>query len=457
MKAVGIDIGTTTISATVIDASDLRVIEKYTISNGTFVQPAPSWERIQDIHQIAAKSQALLEGILAAHPDIRAIGLTGQMHGIVYVDKAGTAVSPLFTWQDGRGNLPCFDGKSLCSMLEEEHHVKAATGYGMVTHLYHVKKGIVPEGAWSFCTAADYLGMALTGRSKPLLHISQAASLGLYDTQNHRFLLETIQAAGIDPAMLPDVTGEIIPLGTYQGIPVSVSLGDNQASYIGSVTDGANTVLVNVGTGAQISMLSDKYYEAPGIEARPLTRQYWLLVGSSLCGGAAYALLERFFREYAVAAGAPDVPQYDTMGRLLEQDPQAALNVTTTFAGTREDPAQRGSITEIDTTNFHPAGLIRGVLNGMAEELFQMYQTAQSVTGKAAKKVVASGNGVRRNVELQQILSRQFGMPLTVENNEEEAAYGAAISGLAGTGSLSLEGRLGMAAKKETLYGNPKI
>ena len=101
----------------------------------------------------------MLEKILRSFEDIFAIGLTGQMHGIAYVDQHGKAVSPLYTWQDGCGNLPDFDGKSICDILAQDYGISASTGYGMVTYLYHSRKGLVPRGASSFCTISDYLGM----------------------------------------------------------------------------------------------------------------------------------------------------------------------------------------------------------------------------------------------------------------------------------------------------------
>ena len=366
------------------------------------------------------------------------------MHGIVYTDRNGSAVSPLYTWQDGRGNLPDFDGRTLCAILSEKYGVKAAKGYGMVTHLYNVRKGLVPAEAVSFCTIADYLGMTLTGKSRPMLHISQAAGMGLYDPTANDFQRDIAEAAGMDLSMLPAVTPEIIQMGTFHGIPVSVSLGDNQASYIGSVTDGENTVLVNVGTGAQISVLSSQYYEGHGIEPRPLTKSKFLLVGATICGGAAFAALESFFREYAVAAGAPDVPQFEVMKRLLEQQQTQteSWKVQTTFAGTRENPNETGMIEGISTSNFHPASIIRGVLNGMAQELYDLYTTIQNGTGIAKSRLIASGNGVRRNTALQNILQDRFGMPLEVERNEEEAAFGAAVSGLIAVGACSMEQRL---------------
>ena len=445
MRNIGIDIGTTTISIVVVDRSSLLVERKYTVSNDSFLPMDTPWERIQDTQIILSTVSGILEEILCLYDDIASIGLTGQMHGIVYTDRQGTAASPLYTWQDGCGNLPVFDGRSICDILAEDHGITSATGYGIVTYLYHSRKGLVPENAASFCTIGDYLGMALTGRTAPLVHISQAAGLGLYDHREQDLMREILVKNGANPNLAPFVTPDIVPLGTFHGIPVSVSLGDNQASFLGSVRNGADTVLINVGTGAQISVLFDSYFTGHGIEARPLTKNLYLLVGASLCGGAAFAALERFFRQYAVAAGAPDIPQFEIMKRLLDQQSgqTEAWNVKTTFSGTREDPSKTGSISGIKIENFYPAALIRGVLNGMAKELRDLYHVLEDQAGISRSKLVASGNGIRRNEALQKILCEYFGMPLTVEQNEEEAAFGAAVSALAMIGQISLEHWLG--------------
>ncbi len=153
-------------------------------------------------------------------------------------------------------------------------------------------------------------------------------------------------------------------------------------------------------------------------------------------------MLENFFREYAAAAGAPDVPQFEVMKRLLEQQTNQAeaWEVQTTFAGTRENPDETGMIEGI----FHPASIIRDVLNGMAQEFYDLYTAIQNGTGVSKSRLIASGNGVRRNTALQNILQDRFGMPLKVEQNEEEAAFGAAVSGLIAAGAYSLEQRLSM-------------
>lgn len=447
MKSIGIDIGTTTISIIVMDAADFTIEESHTLDNQTFLPSSHPWERIQDVSAIFHKTRAALEDILDRIPDISSIGLTGQMHGIVYVDQTGAALSPLYTWQDGRGNQPDFrENQSASGYLSQAYGIKAASGYGMVTHLYNARKGLVPPNAVSFCTISDYLGMRLTGRRRPLLHASQAAGLGLYDCHTHTFLEDILRENEALPHFLPQITPDLLLLGHFRGIPVSVSVGDNQASFLGSVRDAGHSLLVNIGTGSQISMLSDLYCEAPGIEARPLTRDTFLLAGSALCGGSAFAALEQFFREYAAAAGAPDVSQFETMKLLLDRqkDPDEAWTVRTTFSGTREHPADTGSITGIRLENFHPAALIRGTLNGMAEELHALYTAAARAACQTKTRLVASGNGIRRNPALRQILEARFRMPLEIVPHQEEAAFGAALTSLSATGSLSLNHQIGL-------------
>lgn len=438
MQSIGIDIGTTTISLVVLERDSGAVLESRTIPNGTDIDTGREWERVQDANRIVAKAQAELDSLLDAYDDIAAIGLTGQMHGIVYVDDEGTAVSPLYTWKDGRGDQPEADGRSLVEHLREETGLALATGFGLVTHIYHMRHGRVPEGAVILCTIADYLGMHLAGRRVPLLHASNAASLGFYDVVTGMFRKDLLEWQGVDLVMLPPVTPALETLGTYREIPVTVAIGDNQASYIGAAGMKENAVLLNMGTGGQISVLSHVPYEAPGIETRPLTEGRYLLVGASLCGGRAYAILEQFFRSYVAAyeaarencdRGAISVPpQYTVMERLAragmeQRDP---MHVSTCFQGTRLDPTCRGSIVNIGEDNLTPEGMVYGVLEGMARELYDLYRLIEAGTGIRITTLIGSGNGLRRNPVLQEICEEMFGVQMQLSPYEEEAACGAA-------------------------------
>ncbi len=430
MKAIGIDIGTTTISAAVVRTDTMEVIQSKTIQNGSFIKTDREWERIQDAALIISRAKEALDELLGEHGEVRSIGLTGQMHGILYLDREGDCVSPLYTWQDGRGNLAEFEGRGLVEELRERWGIRAATGYGLVTHLYNQRKNLVPEGSVSLCTVSDYLGMVLTGRRRPLLHLSMAASLGFFDGRAGDFDREKLRAAGVELSLLPEVTREVAVLGEYRGIPVTAALGDNQASFLGSVGLARGTALLNMGTGGQISMLSDQYFEAPGIEARPFLGGSYLLAGSSLCGGRAYAILEKFFRSYVAAAGGGERQQYDVMLRLAREGERLSdgMRVSTTFNGTRVDPALRGSITNLSADNFTPTGLVNGVLEGMARELYEMYRLIHQGTGITAGELVASGNGLRKNPVLQRVFARMFDAPLRLAPCQEEAAAGAARS-----------------------------
>lgn len=177
MNLIGIDIGTTTISAAVLDSDSRQVIESRTISNNSFIPSTFPWERIQNVSIIIEKAAAVLDQLLTLYPDISSIGLTGQMHGIVYIGENGQAVSPLYTWQDGRSNQPVTENQNAVEIIKSVTGLTISSGYGLATHYYNIRHGLVPEGSTSICTIADYLGMVLTGRKTPLVHIRDRKSV----------------------------------------------------------------------------------------------------------------------------------------------------------------------------------------------------------------------------------------------------------------------------------------
>jgi len=427
MKTLGLDIGTTTISAVVYD-DQAGVCIARTIKNDSFLS-GESWERIQDPSVIFGKSVSVVCELLREYPDVAAMGLSGQMHGILYLDAAGTPVSPLYIWQDGRGDLPYDETCSWAAHLSDITGYALATGYGLVTHYYNLNHGLVPERAKYLCTIHDYLAMKFAGRTIPVTEPTDAASLGLYDGPGHRFDPAALEKAGIDPAMLPEVVTDPC-LGTGMlGIPVYAALGDNQASFLGATGGRTDVLLVNMGTGGQVSVYSADHLQTQTLETRPFPDGGWLLVGASLCGGRSYALLEAFLRETARLITGQEISAYDAMAKAMDAAPDLtdAPVVTTLFQGTRKDPALRGSIENLGADNFTPAHLIQGVMQGMAQELFAMYQGYLSKGGTAPAAMIGSGNGLRKNRHLCRIFEETFGLPLILSENEEEAACGAAI------------------------------
>ncbi|MBQ2904100.1 MAG: hypothetical protein IJE48_06855 [Clostridia bacterium] len=407
MKIIGIDIGTTSICGVLVDTENGEIIKSLTKANDSFIETDKSYEKIQNTEVIMHSVYGLLDELSA--DDICAIGFSGQMHGIVYTDENGDAVSPLYIWQDERAAAEYKNGKSYAD------HLGCFAGYGLATDFYNEINGLVPQNAKYLCTIADYAVMQLCGLKKPLVHITNAASLGCFDIDNNSFT--------IDNPRLPDVTPDFIAAGTHNGIPVCVALGDNQASFIGSVSESENA-LINIGTGSQISWLTDKKTDAEGVENRPFDGKRFLAAGCALCGGRAFAMVEKLFREIANLAGCDTDSMYPHINRLLEDKSETKLNADCRFCGTRSNPFVRGSISNISEGDFTASDIAYSVLCGMSQELFDMYKNG----GMKAKELVCSGNGIRKNAALRRIVSAMFGCDIKIPFYAEEASYGAALA-----------------------------
>lgn len=162
--------------------------------------------------------------------------------------------------------------------------LSAPTGYGFVTHAYNLAHGLVPPETAYLCTIGDYIAMKLCGDAAPVMDASNAASLGFFSLKTRMFDYAALRQVGIDPMVAPPIA--LTPLiGRFRNtVGVSVAIGDNQASFLASVKDRNAEMLVNVGTGSQFSVFSERCMQAEGLETRPMPGGGWLLVGASLCG-----------------------------------------------------------------------------------------------------------------------------------------------------------------------------
>lgn len=235
MRVIGLDIGTTSISAVV--AEDGRVIRSVTEQSCAAIKPEFAENRLQSVETITEKVFSIKERLAKEFAPIDVIGVTGQMHGILYIDKEGIAVSPLYTWQDKSGELK-YNDTTFSEYLADITGFNASSGYGLVTDFANRKLSRVPENAAWLCNIQDYITMKLVGGKTPVTHISNAAGLGFYSFDTFDFDSSALEKIGCDRKMLPRVTAEPEVIGTdCGGIPVTVAVGDNQASFLGSVTN----------------------------------------------------------------------------------------------------------------------------------------------------------------------------------------------------------------------------
>lgn len=440
MCFIGIDIGTSSISSVAYGLKKKK-IESVTIANDSVIGSEVPWEKIQSPERIIEIVEGIMEDFSSRYPDIKGIGVTGQMHGMLYLDEQGEAISPLYTWQDGRGNQLYRNNKTYAAFLSEETGYALATGFGLVTHFYNQVNGLVPDGAKQLCTIMDYVVMKLSGQKAPLTDYSNGASIGFFDMENLCFDHVALEKVGIDISILPKLSESATCCGyTKQHIPVYSAIGDNQAAFLGSVKDIHHSIHITVGTSSQISVYSDKYIKIPELDTRPFPGGGYILVGAALCGGQAFVMLKNFFEQILQTFQIKlpdDLDLYHVMTSVSYKEDSCDLPIVETlFDGTRFAPWKRGQIENISLSNFTPENLILGFLKGISRELHDFYQSLPEEIRNEKDVIVGSGNALKRNPLLCRAFEELFGCKLSFPLYQEEAAFGACLSAIKGGGTI---------------------
>ena len=350
MRCAGLDLGTTKISAVLIDTDPPpgRVLGVVSREHGAGLPAARPFEHLQDPERILAAAREALRALDgpngSAGPEAAGwdgMCVTGQMHGVLYADARGQALSPLMSWLDNRAGQPHPAGGSWAQRLSAAAGRPIAAGYGAATHFYNRHHGLVPPRAAYLCTVMDWVTWRLTGgpngaagsaegptgAGRPVTDATIAASVGLADPLTGRPDPRAMREAALDGLHPPEVVEAGSRVGSTpgegglpRGVPVFAPLGDNQAAFLGAVREVEAMALLNVGTGGQISAwlpaIPGGELDA-GLEARPFPGGGVLLVGATLCAGQAYALLEEFFRAVLEAfGGRAEEALYERMNAL---------------------------------------------------------------------------------------------------------------------------------------------
>ncbi len=452
---VGIDIGTTKVAVVVIDPLKrkiLRTVSQDTHSEVTLQDPSLKEQDVEKIgHTLKQCIHKVFNGLSC---EVASVGITGQMHGIIGIDNEGRARTNCVTWQDERGLLRDEEGRSLLDEMKQRAGARPiAPGYGIVTLYWWVREKTARRFS-RIVTIPDYFGMRITGRKTPAIDYTMAESLGCFDIFSTRFDTGYISDLGIPEDYFPEVLAPTTVSGTVkkdnpfdipggEDIPVALSIGDNQASYLGSVKEFYRTLVVNVGTASQVSYARDEFSWRHGVQAhvdgydvtlRPFVEGGAIVAGSSLAGGVSYRALRDFFERAGKDLFGVDSPEdlWDRMNALaLRVDTDERLTVVPLFAGKRSAPDARGRIEGISMKNFQPSNVIYGTLEGVVRILRDMVDP--SVLTRT-DTVVGSGNGLRKNPALRKVVSCVFENDIRIPLHEEEAAVGAALNGAVAAG-----------------------
>ena len=463
---IGLDVGTTTLSSVVLDATTGHLLDHFSVEHRaaatTPVEKARGRAEL-DIKIVCRLVVQMLSDVVSRMADgggeIWGIGVTGQMHGVAFLNLDTSPLCPAITWQDRRvaEPLPGSEETTLDRFLSVAGGLQAfkrmgcvpAAGYMGPTLFWLHHNGQLPSPPVTACFVPDATVSFLTGRP-PCTDPTDGGSSGIFDIVARQWDWSLIERLGLPRDLFPEVrepgeqAGSLLPkiakqTGLPSGIPVFVALGDNQASFLGSVREPVRSLSLNMGTGAQVSALVNGFQRLPDLDTRYYPGGRYLLVGAGLFGGRSYAYLRDFFLQVGtdIVGCNGDEMLYDEMTRRAAVVSPGAdgLRCVPLFTGSRSDPSLRASFTGITPSNFTPGHLTRALLEGMAEAFNQFYEQMRPHLGRRTH-LVGSGNGIRRNHLLAEILAERFYMPLYIPALEEEAATGAALLAAVSVGEL---------------------
>ncbi len=450
MRYLGLDMGTTTITALVLDVDKGEVVTVQSVANGCEVTLEEDKRRGRsewDAEGMFVLALEVMQRAVEVGGSVDGVGVTGQMHGMLLVNGAGDSVGPFVGWQDRRG-MDALEETTVVGRMQEiakesgvfERGCRPHPGYLGTTLFWLAQEGRL-SGDVMASFLPDWIVAQLTG-TRPVTDATNAAGSGLYDTVEGIWRRDLIEELGLSVDRLPKVmtsgkqagglVGHVVDkTGLVEGLPVCVSCGDNQASFAGSVGDYAKSLLVNVGTGGQVSAYVPQVSGTAELEARPFMDGGFLLVGAGLVGGRSYAWLRNFFRGIGQAfyGGQGDEDLYEAMNRLAAEVPKGSdgLLCEPLFTGTRREPDRRGIWSDVGTANFTPGHMARALLEGLTEQFATLYGEMEHKGVGGRTTLVGAGNGIRKNALLREILEDRFGMTMRIPAHTEEAAFGAGL------------------------------
>ncbi len=468
---IAIDIGSTTVTAVIIDLDSRTVVGSSSAANTAEITSADDkkigrseWD-LEVMTGLAVNNAANLITSTGAEP--AAIGVTGQQQGLQLLDDDLNTVGKFISWQDQRSKDPVPGEErtyldvmgELGGAVVEDGGLPAFenTGCPLVTgytapNLFWLKANDQLPTRVHGITAPEFVVSRLTGE-RPVTDPTDALSWGVYDINRLDWDFDLIDRLGMDRSLFSDlgascaVAGRLTDqmatqLGAQTGIPVAVASGDHQCSFAGTVADYTNTVAINVGTGGQASVYVEKPIPRGWLELRPYIQSGYLLAGVGVVGGRTFRTLRDFFTNASRALAGheldPDV-LYIRLVELAAQVPAGAEGVTVDplFTGSRSNPLAKAAFRELTPGTFTPGHMARALFEAMANQLADSYREAAKLGAGERSILVGSGNGIRLNPVLRESLEAEFNMPIQLGTHSEEAAVGAALCAAVADGSFA--------------------
>lgn len=386
--------------------------------------------------------------------EIAAIGLSGQMHGVVMLDREQRLVAPAIIWPDQRSQRQV---QEITERMGAER-LYSITGSPLSTGFLAASIRWMQQeapAAWEqvqmLLLPKDYLRWRMTGvfATDP----SDGAGTLLLDERQRDWSDDLLRLLDLDRSHLPlvqpsDRVGGYLAdaaaaeLGLPAGIPVVTGAADTACGLLGAGAVTSDRLLLSISTGGQlVQPVDDVLVDRLGrihtfcSALAPGTRQAgWYQMGATLNAGMAL----RWLRDSLLGWHYPDA--YDVMNVAAENSPPGAqgLLFLPYLVGERSphmDPTARGAFFGL-TLRHGQGDLVRAVMEGATFACYDAYGVLAEL-GVQSQSIILAGGGAKSAV-WRQIVADVFGMPVQPLLTSEQSALGAVLLAGGGVGLLDI-------------------
>ncbi|TWU03547.1 xylulokinase [Neorhodopirellula pilleata] len=449
---LGIDIGTSGTKTLLIDQSGKVLAEAD--AGYPMEQPRPGWTQQdpEDWWNATVKTvRAVMRQSKVDKNDVKAIGLSGQMHGSVFLDAQDNVIRPALLWNDQRTAVQCESITSAAGSREELIKLvanPALTGFQAPKILWlrdnekrnfdKLAKVLLPK---------DDIRRRLTGEY--VSEVSDASGTLLLDVQARNWSTELLGRLQLDRSLLPDVvesedvTGKLTAaaakqLGLTTQCQVVGGAGDCAAGAIGNGIVRSGLLSTSIGTSGVMFVHSDE----PSIDAAGrlhtfchAVRGKWHMMGVNLTsGGSLQWWVENVIQGLA---GVPAAKSFEAATAEAAGVPagSGSLVFLPYLNGERTphaDPHARGAFVGMNLTHDR-AAMTRSVMEGITFALRDSLAIIESM-GVPVRQIRASGGG-SKNKLWRQMQADVFGKKITTLKVEQGPAYGVALLAAVGDGA----------------------
>ncbi len=448
IPVLGIDIGTGG-SRAIVMADDGSLIASATVDHQAFTSARAAWAEQNPADwwracQQAVRSVLSRSGVQSRQ--IACIGLSGQMHGTVILDKDGLILRPSIIWCDQRGEEQCarLNQKVGARRLLELTCNPALTNFTLIKLLWirehephiwsRVRHVLLPKDYVRFCLGGEYA-----------IDVAEASGTLLLDVANRRWSQELLGAVDLDARLFPNVfespeicarvTDQAARLtGLLAGTPIVAGAGDQAAGAVGMGITRPGTVSATIGTSGVVFAATDR----PALDPKGRLHTFchaipgrWHVMGVTQAAG----LSLRWLRDLFTAGTGTEPWSYERMTEEAALAPPGSDGALwgPYLMGERAphmDPRIRAGLVGLAASHTR-AHIIRSVMEGVAFSLRDSL-TIFSELNVPVEKIRLGGGGARSPL-WRQIQADVYNRDVEIIAAEEGAAFGAAI--LAGVGA----------------------